>query len=159
MSAENWIEKLDLSPHPEGGFYKETYRSSTECAGRSASTAIYFLLRAQDVSHFHRIDADEMWHFYEGEPLTVNMLFPDGSSGHFTLGRNIDAGEVFQKYVPKGVWFGAQVQTEGRYSLVGCTVAPAFEFSGFEMATREALLKDYPDHEDLIKQLTPTPKD
>lgn len=162
MTAQDLIEYLQLVPHPEGGFYKETYRAdlkvgmsphgSQDPATRSASTAIYFLLRSQDVSHFHRIDADEGWHFYAGSPLTLHVIHPSGEYERTVLGEAHTPN--FQTIVPAGAWFGATVDEENTYALVGCTVAPGFEFSGFEMATRNDLLSLYPQHSDIISRLT-----
>lgn len=153
MTAQDWIDQLGLLPHPEGGFYKETYRSElVNEHDRSASTAIYFLLRSQDVSHFHRIDADEVWHFYAGSAITVHVLNADGSYDAHVLG-NKDTPN-FQAVVPAGAWFGATVDSPNAYALVGCTVAPGFNFSGFEMATKAALINTYSEHEALIERLT-----
>jgi len=154
----HWIKKLNLAPHPEGGFFRETYRADMsvtreEVKGkRNASTAIYFLLRSEDISHLHRIDADEVWHFYAGSALTVHVIHPDGRYENHVLG-DIDAPR-FQAVVPAGAWFGATVDTKNTYALVGCTVAPGFDFAGFEMANRDEMLSAYPAHETLIKRLT-----
>ncbi len=151
-AAKDWIEKLGLQPHPEGGYFVETYRADAPEGERAASTGIYFLIEAGNVSNFHRIDADEMWHFYAGDGLTVHMIAPDGTYDMHRLGTG--DGEVFQAVVPAGYWFGAEVSDGGNYALVGCTVAPGFEFSGFELADREALTAQYPDHAAIIQRLT-----
>jgi predicted cupin superfamily sugar epimerase len=163
QTATFWIETLGLLAHPEGGFFKETYRSSALIpkdalsdkftGDRHASTAIYFLLRSQDRSVFHRIQSDEMWHFYDGGPLTIYML-DEGGLTTFKLGRNISAGELPQIVIPAGKWFGAKVEYEGGFTLAGCTVAPGFDFRDFEMAKRETLLKTFPAHRDIIEKLT-----
>lgn len=156
-SAQEWIEALGLLPHPEGGFYKETYRAAHEAGTRAVSTAIYFLLRAQDVSHFHRIDADEMWHFYTGYPLTVHMINMAGEYDTLKLGTNLENNETPQGLVAKNVWFGAALDenaSPNAYALVGCTVAPGFEFSTFELARQDQMLADFPAHDAIIKRLT-----
>lgn len=157
MTAQDWIDRLNLKPHPEGGFYKETYRADTAMNGRSVKTAIYFLLRTGEVSHFHRIDADEMWHFYTGQPLTVHMIHAHGHYTQFTLGADMKSGQVFQAVVRKQVWFGAALNENAAaddFALVGCTVAPGFEFSHFEIAKRSGLLGEFPQHSQIIKRLT-----
>lgn len=106
------------------------------------------------MSRFHRIDADEMWHFYEGNALIVHMIDPNGNYSFKRIGNNPDKGDVFQAVVPAGCWFGAEVSGGGKYSLVGCTVAPGFEFSGFELANRDKLLNEFPDHTKVINRLT-----
>ncbi len=153
-NAKYWIEKLGLQPHPEGGYFKETYRTKSEKEGRAASTGIYFLIEQGNVSRFHRIDADEMWHFYAGDGLTVHMIAPDGTYSLHRLGSDLENGQVFQAVVPAGYWFGADVTEGGSFALVGCTVAPGFEFSGFELADRDTLLGQFPDHEEIIMRLT-----
>ena len=153
-TAQYWIEKLELLPHPEGGFYKETYRSESRDGARAAATEIYFLIQSNNVSKFHRIDADEMWHFFAGDPLNVHMIDQDGEYDVHRLGPIPDKGQVFQAVVPTGVWFGADVAIGGDYSLVGCTVAPGFEFSGFELAERNDLTRRFPEHDAIIKRLT-----
>jgi len=150
--AQYWIQKLDLQPHPEGGYFTETYRTDAPAGERAASTGIYFLIETGNVSHFHRIDADEMWHFYAGDGLTVHMISPSGDYGQLRLGTGDD--EVFQAVVPAGYWFGAEVSEDGRFALVGCTVAPGFEFEGFELADRDELSTEFPDHEEIIRRLT-----
>jgi len=153
-NAKYWIEKLGLQHHPEGGFYKETYRANAPNGQRAASTGIYFLIEAGNVSKFHRIDADEMWHFYGGDPLTVHMISPKGEYSFFDLGPDLEDGQVFQAVVPAGYWFGAEVKNKNEFALVGCTVAPGFEFSGFELADRDTLTAQFPEHKDIIRQLT-----
>jgi uncharacterized protein len=159
-----WVEKLGLRPHPEGGFYKETYRAPLELpqsalpaefkGNRNASTAIYFLIDGQNFSAFHRIAADEMWHFYAGSALAVEVIHPDGRYSQILVGSNPEAGEVFQAIVPAGCWFASHVKDATSYSLVGCTVAPGFDFADFEIADRAALSAQYPEHRALIETLT-----
>jgi uncharacterized protein len=130
-SAAEIIEALQLAPHPEGGYFRETFRD-TQCFGpRCASTAIYYLLAAGQRSHWHRIDAAEIWHWYAGAPLLLSIKLPDALTTH-VLGPDIMAGEAPQVIVPPDAWQSAE--THGEWTLVGCTVAPGFEFSQFEVA-------------------------
>jgi len=130
--ADQIIAKLDLLPHPEGGYYRETFRDIADASGRSASTAILYLLKQGEVSHWHRIDAVEIWHWYAGAPLEL-MLSADGRESHaFTLGNHLGSGHWPQVIVPRTCWQSARAL--GQYALVGCTVAPGFDFSRFEMA-------------------------
>ncbi len=162
MTAADWIETLGLEPHPEGGFFRETYRSQRLLGGRTpVSTAIYFLLRKQDVSAFHRIASDEMWHLYAATPLTrlrVWRITAEGQLGTFLLGSEPARNEVFQDVVPAGDWFGAEVETLGgeddAYVLVGCTVSPGFTYDTFELAQAEVLAAQWPEHATLIRRLS-----
>ncbi len=159
-----WIDRFHLQPHPEGGFYRETYRApltiekSALPAGfkgaRNASTAIYFLVDGENFSAFHRIAADEMWHFYAGSALAVEVIDPAGKYSQMLIGKNPDAGETFQAVVPAGCWFASHVKDGHSYSLVGCTVAPGFDFDDFEIAGRAELTAQYPQHRALIERLT-----
>ena len=161
--VNRWVEELGLEPHPEGGWYKEVYRSeeSIDAAGlperfggaRSFSTSIYFLLAEDNFSAFHRIKSDELWHFYAGDGLTVHIIAPDGEQSMLKLGAQPEAGETFQGVVPAGSWFAAEPK-DGGYGLVGCTVAPGFDFADFEMANRETLQAEFPQHSELIERLT-----
>jgi predicted cupin superfamily sugar epimerase len=131
MSAAAIIQALELKPHPEGGHYRETFRHAPPQGGRGAMTAIYYLLQEGEVSAWHRVDAAEIWHFYAGAPLALS-LSPDGRRQQtVTLGPDVAAGERPQVLVPEGQWQSAR--TRGAWTLVGCTVGPAFEFTGFEM--------------------------
>ena len=121
---------------------------------RCASTAIYFLIDGQNISAFHRIQSDELWHFYAGSPLTVEVIHPNGDRSSLHLGDNPDSGETFQAVVPVGCWFASHVSDWKSYSLVGCTVAPGFDFADFEMAKRTDLIAQYPQHRVLIGRLT-----
>lgn len=162
-NADYWIEKLKLLPHPEGGFYRETYRATESISHdalprrfsgeRQHATAIYFLLRAQDRSHFHRIQSDELWHYHAGGALSIFLLSESGVI-ELKLGTDIDNGESPQVVVPAGKWFGAFVKNPGDYTLSSCTVSPGFDFEDFEMADRDLLLQAYPAHHDLIVTLT-----
>jgi predicted cupin superfamily sugar epimerase len=131
VNACDIIRLLDLKPHPEGGHFRETFRDAADVAGRSRSTAIYYLLRAGDISRWHRIDAVEIWHWYAGDPLELKLN--DGAAQRsILLGPRLTEGHVPQAVVPRLCWQSAR--SLGPYSLVGCTVAPGFEFSGFELA-------------------------
>ncbi|WP_026751561.1 cupin domain-containing protein [Sediminibacterium sp. C3] len=152
------IQSYKLLPHPEGGYYKETYRSVMELEGthlqngmkgkRNCSTAILFLLVQNSFSAFHRIKSDELWHFYDGDPVQIHVIEPNGNYHLIKLGKNALRNEVFQAVVPAGAWFASK--TEGVYSLVGCTVAPGFDFADFELANGERLAAEFPDQKELI---------
>lgn len=132
MTADEVIARLDLKPHPEGGHFRETFRDNGEANVRGASTAIYYLLRAGERSHWHRVDTAEIWHWYAGEALEVSQSDDGRAVAHHRLGPSFADGERPQIVVPKNVWQSARPL--GAYTLVGCTVAPAFTFEGFEMA-------------------------
>jgi len=132
MTADEIIRQLGLQPHPEGGHFRETFRDAPASgSGRAASTAIYFLLRAGERSRWHRVDAAEVWHFYAGAPLKLGV-FRDQHASTVRLGPDLAAGEQPQAVVPTGAW--QQAESLGAWTLVGCTVAPGFEFAGFELA-------------------------
>lgn len=131
LSAEEVVRFLDLAPHPEGGYYRETFRDPNGTAGRAASTAIYYLLPAGQVSAWHRVDAAEIWHWHAGAPLALS-LYGEGRHAVCRLGVDLSAGERPQGIVPAGVWQSAK--SLGAWTLVGCTVAPGFEFAHFELA-------------------------
>jgi predicted cupin superfamily sugar epimerase len=155
------IKHYQLLPHPEGGYYKETYRSTEKIpssalpsrfsADRCYGTAIYFLLLKDLFSAFHRIQSDECWHFYEGDSLHVHVLHLNGNYELICLGKNTSQGEVYQAIVPAGAWFASECT--GDYSFVGCTVAPGFEFADFELAYADGLKADYPERTALIERL------
>jgi len=159
---EKHISHLYLKPHPEGGWYSETYRSDETTTGlparfsgeRNFSTAIYFLLPGSSFSAFHRILSDEMWHFYDGDMLEVLVIDESGALSIIQLGRDTDRGQVFQAVVRRGQWFASRCSVPEGFSLVGCTVSPGFDFADFELADRSALLQLYPQHEAHIKALT-----
>jgi len=135
MSVAEIIARLGLKPHPEGGHYRETFRDSrSDAGGRSRSTAIYFLLARGERSHWHRIDAVEIWHYYAGSALTLRIADDDGQWS-FRLGPNLAAGEQPQAIVPPHTWQAAE--TTGDWTLVGCTVVPGFDFATFEMAPKD----------------------
>jgi predicted cupin superfamily sugar epimerase len=162
--ASYWIDKLHMQPHPEGGYYAETYCSNETIKGehlpgryggiRSFATAIYFLVEGGTFSALHRIKSDELWHFYTGSRLTVYAIAPGGNMQIIHLGSNPEAGEVFQAVVKAGCWFGSTVENPESYALVGCTVAPGFDFADFELANSGELLKQYPQHRKVIEALT-----
>lgn len=162
-NSKYWIEKLKLEPHPEGGYFRQTYKSDLVIPGeavqgfappRVASTAIYFLLEGQDFSAFHRLRSDEMWHFYTGSPLLVHVIGPPAHHSSFLLGADPEAGQVLQAVVPAGAWFASHVADWRSWSLVGCTVSPGFEFDDFELAKRNELSAEYPQHREIIERLT-----
>jgi len=164
QSADYWIEKLSLTPHPEGGYYREIYRAPESVlkealperfeGSRPFSTSIFFLLKSGQVSRLHRLKSDEIWHFYEGCPVQIHIIHPDGVYSEIKLGRNSNADQVFQAVVPAGTWFGAEVLAAEGYALVGCTVAPGFNFADFELGRRDQLLSRFPRLADQIKKLT-----
>lgn len=132
ISAEEIIRLLQLRPHPEGGHFRETYRASAPSGRRGDSTAIFYLLRAGERSAWHRVDATEIWHFYAGAPLEVRISEDGAKTVRHRLGVDLASGELPQIAIPNGAWQSAQ--TLGAWTLTGCTVAPAFQFSGFELA-------------------------
>ena len=163
--AEYWIRKLGLSKHPEGGFYRETFRSGNKIEGdalperyedeeRTFGTVIYYLLRSQDVSHLHRLKSDEFWFHHVGSPITLHTISSDGEYECLHLGRDVSQGQTPQLVIPHTTWFGAIVDEPNSFSLVSCVVAPGFEFEDFEMAQREELLMLCPDHAPIIERLT-----
>ena len=159
MNADDWIQQLQLLPHPEGGYYKETYRSKESVfflgfeGRRNTSTAIYFLLKEKDKSHFHRIKSDELWFFHEGSSLEIFCLSENGLQT-ILLGKNSKEGEQLQAIIPAGNWFAAKIKDETGFSLVSCTVAPGFDFQDFELAEKELLEKEFPSHKRLIEVMT-----
>jgi predicted cupin superfamily sugar epimerase len=164
-SIENLIRQLALEPHPEGGFYRRTYQCQEQVTRidgmrRHASTGIYYLLHGEAYSAWHRIDADEMWHYYAGDSLLIHMLDQHGNWKVQRLGNLlIDPNAVFQFVVPAGCWFAAEREGAQGYALAGCTVAPGFEFSAFELADLHVLLNRYPQHAPAIRRLAPNGSD
>ncbi len=163
-AIEKIIKDLDLQPHPEGGYFKETYRSTGEIdqnsmgdaykGNRNYSTCIYFMLTSNTFSAFHKINQDEIWHFYDGSPVKIHMINDNGEYSKVILGRNFNNGENPQFVVPGNCWFAAHVEIEDSYTLVGCTVAPGFDFMDFVLPKRVELLSKFPEHHDIINQLT-----
>ncbi|ADB41572.1 cupin domain-containing protein [Spirosoma linguale] len=164
MAAAYYVQTYNMQPHPEGGYFAETYRAAETIpqsalperfgGDRAFSTAIYFLLESHHVSALHRIASDEVWHFYAGGALEIFVITPIGDLSVIRLGSNPAQGEVFQAVVPAGCWFGSKPATGVDFSLVGCTVAPGFDFADFEMADREQLLAEFPEHRAVIERLT-----
>lgn len=164
MKMEEVAKQLQLQPHPEGGFYRETYRSSLKISAnnlsttftseRNVATAIYFLIGAENFSAFHRILSDEMWHYYAGAPLHIHQIQPDGVYKLTKLGLAVEEGYEPQAVVPARHWFASECATSDSWSLVGCTVSPGFDFMDFEIADRGSLIKEFPQHRSLITRLT-----
>ncbi len=161
--AAYWIENLRLQPHPEGGYFKEIYRSPATVPGealpgydgpRNLATSIYFLLQDDQFSALHRIKQDELWHFHAGSTLTVHVIDAAGRYAPIRMGPDPEAGECLQALVPGGSLFGASMAGGRGYALVGCTCVPGFDFADFEMPSREELLARYPRHRELIHRLT-----
>ncbi len=157
------IRQFEMQPHPEGGWYKETYRSAGTIPAdalpesfngdRNFSTAIYFLLEQGNFSAFHRIRSDECWHFYSGDSLEIFVLHPDGHLQIIKLGNDFLTGQQFQYVVPAHCWFASRPAAESKYCFVGCTVAPGFDFNDFEMAVEKDLTAQYPQHAAVIATL------
>ena len=166
MTADQLIKSLRLTPHPEGGFFRETYRAAETIArdalpngfggDRVFSTSIYYLLQARQISVLHRIRSDELWHFHMGDALEVIDITPDGALTTTVLGHDVADGNTLQSVVPAGHWFGARLARPAKdaFALVGCTVAPGFDFADFEMADRDAILNAFPQHQAIIKAMT-----
>lgn len=164
LNAQTCIEQLALLPHPEGGHYRETYRSEGTLAmpgqapdsplQRNVCTGIYFLLEAGNFSAFHRIQSDEMWHFYAGQAVEVLELDDAGNLTRTRLGPDLLHGDVPQHVVPARRWFASRVAEGGSFALVGCTVAPGFDFADFELASRHTLMARHPQHATWIAELT-----
>ncbi len=163
MTVQQLIQQYNLQPHPEGGWYKESYKSIEHISAdalperfsgkRVFSTAIYFLLTQGNFSAFHRIKSDECWHFYAGDPLLVYVLQPNGTLHIVHLGNNIEKGQVFQYVVPANCWFASMPAPSSSFCFVGCTVAPGFDFVDFELANATALSALYPQHQNFITTL------
>jgi predicted cupin superfamily sugar epimerase len=163
-NARYWIGRLRLEAHPEGGYFRQTYKAELVLpkaalpagfmGARAASTAIYFLLEGKNFSAFHRLRSDELWHFYAGEPLVVHVIEPEGKYSVILLGRDLEEGQVPQAVVRAGCWFASHVADWESFAVVGCTVAPGFDFEDFEMGKREELGARYPQHREVIERLT-----
>ncbi len=162
-TADYFIKNLNMTPHPEGGFYKEIYASEENITSNDLKvefegsrilwTSIYFLLRDGEVSNFHRLKSDEMWYYHSGSPLTIYMISPEGEFFTEQLGLDIENGEKPQILVPKNYIFGSAMNNKG-YALVGCMVSPGFEFKDFELLKRSELIEKYPQHQQIILKLT-----
>lgn len=165
ISAQDLIRELQLQPHPEGGYFKEFYRSveviprsalpSRYGGDRSFCTSIYFLIPSGHVSRLHRILSDEIWHFYLGGPLELLQISPEGKKLHVIMGNEVTAGQTLQHLVPAGYWFGATPVDNSEYSFVGCTVAPGFDFADFELADSDDLCRRFPDLTSEIRRFCP----
>jgi hypothetical protein len=163
-NVEQLISLLNLSPHPEGGYFKETYRSESKIpytfkdlenpSERNVSTCIYFLLTSDTFSAFHRIRQDEIWHFYSGSTIELHTISPKGAHNVVSIGQNVVKGQVPQYVVSAGDWFAAKVTDENSYSLLGCTVAPGFDFADFHLAKQDELSTLFPEHRSLIEKFT-----
>ncbi len=163
-TAKYWITRLALQPHPEGGYFREIYRATEQIpvaalparyqGPRAFTTSIYFLLAGTQISTLHRLTSDEQWHFYDGNALLLTMIAPDGTSKEVRLGRHATTGEQFQAVIPAGTWMGARLASHRGYALIGCTVAPGFEFQDFAAGQRSDLLERFPQHRKLITALT-----
>lgn len=163
-TVEQLIAALDLEEHPEGGYFREVYRAGEvleETAlperyrgPRACATSILFLITPESFSALHRLASDEIYHLYLGGPVDLSMLHPDGWAETVRLGQDVLAGERVQCTVPRGVWQGSRLLGDAPFALLGCTVAPGFDFADFEMADRDLLLRDHPDHAPLIERLT-----
>jgi len=157
------IKQYNLQPHPEGGWYCQTYKSDEEIIAdalppgfsgkRVFSTAIYFLLEQGSFSAFHRIKSDECWHFYSGGSLLIYIIQQNGKLEIISLGKNFEEGQTFQYVVPANCWFASRPASGSEYCLVGCTVSPGFEFADLELATVNELSNAYPQHAAIIKEL------
>ncbi|MBU0504549.1 MAG: cupin domain-containing protein [bacterium] len=167
QQADHWIKTLGLVPLPEeGGLYKENYRSDMVFdkqnlperydSSRTAITDIYYLLQGEMFSAFHRLKSDEIWHYHTGSQMLVHIIDDKGNYCLETLGLNQDQGETLRITFPRGYWFAAEMKDKSQesYALVSCVVAPGFEFSDFELGKKEDLIKEFPQHEKIIQELT-----
>lgn len=163
-TADDWIKQLALQPHPEGGYYRETFRSDEHIpkiglperftTDRAFATSIYFLLTASASSNFHCLQSDELWYFHTGSPVTLHNLSDDHGYTTTSLGPAIDEGHTFFALMRAGTWFGATVDRADGFALVSCVVTPGFDFSDFVLATRAQLIKEFPLYEGIIDKLT-----
>ena len=158
MTADDLIKKLNLLPHPEGGYYREKYRSEQSVSFngkvRNAGTAIYFLLKDSEISHFHRVASDELWLFHQGQSIELYVLTKTGELEIHNLGNDLEKDELPQIVVKAGNWFAAKLKNEEGYSLVSCIVTPGFEFSDFELAKKDNLLSQFPEYDKVINKLS-----
>ena len=158
MTSKYLISELQLQSHPEGGYFKETYRSEKTLRldaekVRNVSTAIYYLLEDQDFSALHRIQSDELWFFHQGQPLEI-VSFQNGKLVSIILGNAVEKGEIPQVVIPANIWFGSRVKDQSGFSLVSCTVAPGFDFADFELADRQELTEEFPHLKEVIEAFT-----
>lgn len=163
-SADKWIKKLQLIPHPEGGYFRETYRSGELCSvknlppgysgDRNFSTAIFYLLEGDQVSKFHKLKSDEIFHFYDGTGMIFRIIDITGNLTEKKLGIKFDEGQSPQILMKAGEWFAAGLTHSDSFCLAGCTVSPGFHFDDFEMGDRDELIKMFPEHIKIIEQFT-----
>ncbi len=161
-TSEYWIKNLHLEPHVEGGYFKEIYRSAElinndnlpgrYIGERCFSTSIYFLLNEKEKSKLHRLKSDEIWHFYTGTSLRIYIINHKGKLDIVKLGNNFDEGELLQVVIKAGNWFCAEVNDKSSFALIGCTVAPGFDFSDFELGDKTKLLQLFPQHKEIIEK-------
>lgn len=159
-----WIKHLKLIKHPEGGYFREVYRSKEIISAndlperfsgdRNFSTTIFYLLRSGEFSAFHKIKSDEIWHFYEGSQLILHVISPEGKYKKIILGRNANEGEKLQYAIPYNHWLAAEVKNKKSFSLMGCTVSPGFDFIDFVLGSKKELLRFFPQHAEIISRLT-----
>lgn len=160
MNLETVIKELNLTPHPEGGYFCETYRSG-ETIGRDGlpdryggnrafGTSIFYLLNSHDKSYFHRLKSDELWYFHLGAVIVLHVIDPRQGYRFIELGPDLAGGEQLQQVIPAGSWFAAEVKGQTGFALAGCAVFPGFDFADFEMGCRETLLLEYPSLSDII---------
>lgn len=164
MDAKEIINHFNLKEHPEGGYYNEVYRSKDKIESRNLDdvfigdrnycTSIYFLLTADKFSAFHKINQDEIWHFYEGTSLKLHLISPDAVYSYIMIGKDFKKGEVFQFTVPAQYYFAAEVLEKKSFSFVGCTVSPGFDFRDFTLPSCKTMLAEFPEHHEVIKRLT-----
>ena len=162
LKAQKYIKQLQLKKHPEGGYFKEFYRSGEMIlpehlpkrykSSRNFSTSIYFLLEGKQFSSFHLLQSDELWHFYDGSSVLLYIINQKGELSVKKLGRSVDS--ELQLTIEKQSWFAAEVEDKKSFVLFGCTVSPGFEFEDFEIGRRDELIKNFPQYSDLIKRLT-----
>ncbi|GAA3598118.1 cupin domain-containing protein [Flavivirga amylovorans] len=159
-TIQDIVDQLELQPHPEGGYFKEVYRSNglinednlgEDFSGqRNYATSIYFLLTSESFSAFHRIKQDEIWHFYKGSPIKLHIISNDGIYSNTIIGNNMEKGQHPQFVVKAKDWFAAEVIDKNAYALVGCTVSPGFDFKDFELPERDTLISKFPEHKNII---------
>ena len=162
--AQKYIEKFQLKPHPEGGYFKEIYRAGEMIlpehlpkrykSARNFSTSIYFLLEGNQVSNFHKLKSDEQWHFYDGSSIALYVIDERGNLNKILLGRNVESRESLQTVIKQNSWFAADLVDKTSFALIGCTVAPGFDFSDFELGKRIDLIEAFPQYSELIDKLT-----
>lgn len=163
-TSQYWIDTLGLESHIEGGAFKEIYRAAHilpqhaltphHQGDRNTMTSIYFLLKQGDFSAFHRIASDEIWHFYDGSPLCIYEITTHGDLVKHILGKDVDKGQQLVHIIKAGSWFASRVEEAGGFTLCGCTVGPGFDFADFELADRDTLQKEFPQHAEIIAEMT-----